>query len=291
MRTALTLAVLSTACLSGSTAAGQEFRMFTTVTDLSQVGAGGARAGAVLSRSVTIFHGGVAWDHETGGGEVVRFDPAAGEFTLLDTRRDLAATVAFAELVRYLDAGRRETEKEIGDLIRKPDPAAAAAADELRFQLEPRFEVLDEGPGWANFAFNPERTLTLRPPAGTAGPTYAVEYAVPPSPEVAAFYLDFAEWTAKLVYVHLPHHSLPAVRSRVHAALRDRGAIPVTVTKRAAGDDGKPIVLRAEHTLHRSLDAHDRDLLTDWRDRLASPRTRHVSFAKYQRITHGVDGP
>ncbi len=163
----------------------QDFRVFTTVSDLS-----GERP-VELSRSLTLFHAGQAWDHVVEAGEVVRFDPADAEFVILDTRRDLACTVKLEELSRLLSIGRKETEKAVARLAAAPAPGAAGLAQNLTFQLTPRYEITEDAAA---------QQVTF-----AGGPlTYSVAHATPGRPSISTAYWDYADWTAKLNYTLAP---------------------------------------------------------------------------------------
>ena len=264
MRRALAAALLF---LSPLALPAQEFRVYTAVSDL------GGKAPAEVSRSLTLFHAGQAWDHVAEAGEVIRFDPAAAEFVILDTNRDLACTVSLEELTRLLDVGRRETEKALVRLA--GDPLHRGLAANLGFQLAPEYELTaDDATKRLTFASDPV--------------TYEVDFADPGRPAVSAAYLDYAGWTGKLNFVLDPGKLYPEVRRPVHEALRERAAVPqrVAVTLNGLGDPGAPPVrLAADHTFAERLDPRDRQLISEWRDRLASPKTRVVTFREYQRLT------
>lgn len=250
-------------------AEGQEFRVHTVVTELP---AGGGKP-AELARSLTLFHAGQAWDYAVAAGEVVRFDPAAATFTVLDLNRDLSCVVSLAEIDRQLEIGRKETEKYVAKLTAAPDPNAAALAAELAFELAPRFAVT-EGPGGE---------LTF----GGGPIEYAVATAAPKGTGTATFYLDYADWTARLNYALRPGR-FPAPRTAVNAELRERGVVPQRVTKRAGAGAAGGTTLRAEHTFQESLAERDRELLAEWRGRLDGGTAREVTFREYLRLTSGA---
>ena len=265
------LAAVLPLCLSpafASPLAAQDFRVFTTVSDLS-----GAEP-VELSRSLTLFHAGQAWDHVVEAGRVVRFDPAAAEFVILDTRRDLACTVKLEELSRALTVGRRETEKYVAELAADPAPRSRAQAAALAFQLTPAYETAaDDAAARLTFAGGPM--------------SYAVRHAAPGRPSIAAAYSDYADWTAKLNYALGPG-PFPNARRPVQEALRERGVVPQRVERTEAGAPGDPPRrLAAEHSFQEELDPRDRELISAWRAKLASPKTRTVTFREYQRRTLG----
>ena len=257
-------------------AAGQEFRVHTTV---SEVPAGGGKSREV-ARSLTLFHAGQAWDYAVEAAEVVRFDPAAATFTVLDLNRNLTCTVSLAEIDRQVQIGRQETEKYAAKLAADPAPSSAALAARLAFELAPRFRVTEAGD-----------ELTF-----AGGPLeYAVATAAPKTPATAAAYLDYADWTARLNYAMRPGR-FPDVRVAVNEQLRSRGLLPQSVTLSEgpapeivrAGAGGTGRTLRAEHTFEEKLAERDRGLLADWRRRLSAGSAREVTFREYLRLTTGA---
>ena len=265
-------------------AGGQEFRVHTVVTEHP---AGGGKP-VELARSLTLFHAGQAWDYAVEAREVVRFDPAAATFTVLDLNRDLACTVSLAEIDRQVKIGRQETEKYAAKLAADPSPSSAALAARLAFELAPRFEVKD-----AHLTGFPRGTRTLTCEAPDVPLTYTVLTAKPKTPSTATFYLDYADWTARLNYAMRPG-PFPDVRVAVNAELRSRGLLPQAVTLseapvpgivRVAAGRG---VLRAEHTFEEKLAARDRELLAEWRGRLTGGTARAVTFREYLRLTTGA---
>ena len=257
---------------AGVPAAGaQEFRVHTTVSELP---AGGKPV--ELARNLTLFHAGQAWDFAVEAAEVVRFDPAAGKFTLLDLSRDLTCDVTLAEIDRRRVVGRTTTEEYLAKLA--GDPAAAALSRDLAFQLAPRFAVTEEA-GVVAFKGGPIE--------------YEVVTAAPKGVGTATFYLDYADWTARLNYALRPGR-FPGVRTAVNEQLRARGVMPQTVTVTnttgggADGAGGATTVLRAEHVIQESLAPRDRELLAEWRGRLTGGTARAVSFREYVRQTTGA---
>ncbi|NNJ27509.1 hypothetical protein [Alienimonas chondri] len=267
MRASLAATLLAAAlpCVSPATSSAQDFRVFTTVSDIS-----GARP-IEVSRSLTLFHAGQAWDHAVESGQVVRFDPADAEFVILDTRRDLACTVKLEELARLLEVGRKETEKAIAEL----GPESPALAESLTFQLTPRYEMTDETEA--------NRTTFVGGPL-----TYRFTHATPGRPSISSSYWDFRDWTAKLNWTLGPGKLFPYVYPPLHDELRERGVVPQRIERTLADDPVRPARRHAaEHSFQEKLDPRDRELISEWRARLASPKTRMVTFREYQRQTLG----
>ena len=275
MRPALTLAPL---LFAGIPAAGlsQDFRVYTTVSDVT------GEKPVERSRSLTLFHAGQAWDHAVEQGEVVRFDPAAATFTLLDVRRDMKCAVNLAEIARQVTVGRQHTETYIAALAADPNPGSAALARSLAFQLAPRFNVTDARRAGLTGG---TKTLTF-----AADPlTYEIEPVEPKNPGVSAFYLDYADWTARLNYALRPGALFPDVRAKVHETLRERGVVPQRVVLRmsaGAGAGDGPGTLRAEHVFQEKLDPTDREFLQEWKALIDRPTTREVTFREYLRVTN-----
>ena len=82
--------------VTAATAAAQGLRVSTVVYDASRLDRSGKEP--VLSRSITLFHNGRAYDYVEAAGEVVVFDKASKRFTVINAGHGVFTRVAFAEL-------------------------------------------------------------------------------------------------------------------------------------------------------------------------------------------------
>lgn len=88
-------------CLRGlvaGTIGAEEFRIYTTVTDLSAADKGKPR---LLSKSMTLFHAGKVYDYLESAEETVIHEPAQSRF-LVNRRHNLATEITHDEIRRYL---------------------------------------------------------------------------------------------------------------------------------------------------------------------------------------------
>lgn len=255
-RTAILTALMAAALCGARSADAQEFRIYTQIYDLSQ------ESPVVAARTLALFHAGKVYDHIDKVGEVVIFEPMQSRFTILNTRRALATEIHFDEIRRLLKSARQVAEKRLKQL----ENQNPQAADQLRFQLEPKFyKQFDDK----------EKKLTLLSPYLR----YDVTLKPVETKEIAEAYRQYADWTNRLNFVLHPRRLLPGPRLELNRQLRGRQSIPVDVVLRAGQQN--PIHLRAEHRIHWKLASYDRTRLTEWKALLNAPDTRKVTFREY----------
>ncbi len=248
-------------------ALAQEFRIYTRVYD-----AGTAQNGrpAMIGSSLSLFHAGKVYDHVENEqeSEVIIFEPAHQRFTILSTSRGLATTAHFDEIKRKLKLARNVTTEHIKGLLRRQPPASEEVVAKLRFPIDPQFRE----------SFDPAKHQLV---CSSPYLTYTVQCAKVEEPKTAEFYLNYADWIARLNYVMHPQALYPKSRLALNEHLRARRQMPVQVDLEAS--IGMPIHLRAEHQIHWKLDATDRSLIHEWESLLRSDTTRQVTFQEYQR--------
>lgn len=256
----------SAVLVTARTADAQEFRVSTTVYDLSAQPEGGRPP--VIARAQTLFHAGKAYDHLEGADEVRVYEPTERRFRVFSPKRGVTATVAFDEIRQLLKPPRDMIDRRLAELAGKDNPDAARAANFLRFQLDPRFQE----------AFNPATaTLTL----DGRVIRYDVKSADPRRPEIVATYLDYADWTARLNYLLYPSPVLPDVRCALNQALRAKGQVPEDVKLRI--ELSPPLIQRAQHSLKFALNDADRGKIREWEAQLSGGGLRQVPLTEYQR--------
>lgn len=246
----------------------QEFRVFTAVSDLSNVAEDGRPR--VVARAATLFHAGKVYDILDSANEVIIYEPTKKQFQVLQTSQGIVTTVALDEIRQLLRIAREETERQAERLAGNPDPAAVQAEALLRFQLDPRFqETFDES----------KRQLSLDGEVLR----YDVRTIDPGRPGVAAAYLEYADWVHRLNYLLHPGAILPEPRLALNQSLLAKERLPEAVEQRV--EIIPPIHLRAEHTLNFQLNAQDRSLIHQWETQLRSEATRQVPLREYRRAT------
>lgn len=247
--------------------AAQDFSVYTRVYRAPLPGAAiGTTAPETVSRSVTLFRAGKVYDQV--GDEVIIFEPAHNRFVLLNTRRQMAATVHQDELRQLLKIAREETENHVARLREQQTASAAEAVQQVSFTLEPGFDE----------SFNEAaRRLKLT----SRHLQYHLTCDQPDSPEIVEAYLRYADWTAKLNYVLHPHVLFPEIRLALNASLRRKKLLPLDVELHS--EIGTPVHLRAEHKFRWELDSHDRSLINAWEQLLKAPTVKHVPLQEYRR--------
>ena len=261
------LGVIATSifCLWATEAMAQDLRIFTAVYDCSGEDAG--KKLPVISRSVTLFHAGRAYDYVDAAGEVVLFEPTERRFRLLNIGQSLTTTIAFDELRQLLKVARLETENYAKELASRSsrDPKSF---EFVQFQLMPRFEEkFDHKTG----------LLSLTSPALT----YQAQTEATNRPELVEAYLNYADWTGQLNYLLHPGPLLPDCRLNLNQALRAHGTFATTVELRTQMPGIRH--LRAQHTLHWELDDRDREHIQRWESLLKGESLKTVSLQEYQR--------
>lgn len=241
-------------------AEAQDFRVYTSVTDIGSDGAGRR----VVARSLTLFHAGRAYDHMDEIGELVIFEPIHERFILI---RDYTATVVtYEELRQLLDVATRSADRYVAELANRTDADSRRACAQLQFQLRPQFDVsFDAG----------SRQLTL-----TGSEQRYVARGETANATVVAQYLEYADWAARLNSVLHSRATFPGPREGLNRALRDQNLLPLSVLLQsgAAGE----VNLRANHEFRWQLQAIDKDLIHQWERLRESPQMRWVSFREYQ---------
>lgn len=251
--------------LTNSTA--QEFRIYTKVYDAA---AAQNLRPTVIGGSLSLFHAGKVYDHveNQNESEVIIFEPALKQFTILSTSRSLATTVHFDEINHKLKVARNVTEQHLQTLVTQSPPVARETMEKVQFPIDPNFQTTLDPQG-----------NSLR--CESEHLTYSVRLADVEEPKTSEVYLNYADWMARLNYVLHPHALFPEPRLALNGVLRTTGKMPVEVE--LISDIGMPIHLRAEHQIHWKLDATDRSLIHEWESLLKSNQTRHVTFQEYQR--------
>ena len=126
-------ALLSGRFLFPAKATAQDFHVETT---LYAIGRGEPRE---LMQSVTQFHANKTYDFIPQMGELIVFDPAHGQFTLVNTRQKRMAEVHLDEINRMLGIARRALNDHVQVLQAETKPNESAI-EQILFQFNPTFE-------------------------------------------------------------------------------------------------------------------------------------------------------
>lgn len=248
----------------GQAAIAQDFRV---VTSVSQRTAGDSRWENV-GHSVTLFHAGKVYDYMESVGEVVILEPTQNQFLILSVKgNNLATSLQFPELQRYLTVARNDTQVHIQQLA---DGGAGSVRrrEALMFQLNPEFDE----------SFDPAtKTLTLMSPLLR----YEIETETTDRRVVAQQYLQYADWTARMNYILHSGALFPDVRLAVNQSLLKRERIPTQVRLLLEGD--VPMHLKADHKFEWTLGSIDHAIIRQCEKACTSDETRWVNFREYQR--------
>lgn len=253
--------------VSGQSVIAADFRVFTAVQH-AEAGPDGT-PGAVITRTVTIFHAGKVYDYSESSqnSEVIIYEPTQKRFRLLNLSRGIVATAAFDEIKQKVKIAREETARE-AKVLAATEPNRGEMAELLTFQLSPDFDV--------QFDDKQQRlSLQGRPLS------YNVETMRPEQPEIVDPYLEYADWICQLNYVLAIGPILPEPRMTLNRRLRDQGVLPKSVILKA--NTSPPINLQARHTFHLELNANERNWIYQWETRLKSDSIRQVTLQEYQK--------
>ncbi len=249
-----------------ATASAQGLRVSTVVYDASRLDASGKEP--VLSRSLSLFHNGRAYDFVESAGEVVILEKTARRFVVLNSGRGIFTTVPFAQIQQMLQTREPKMQQYLRELTAQDSPQAEQAARMLEFQLSPKFET--------QFS-DRSGILTLSSPSWK----YSVSTRPWEDEEQIEKYLDYTDWTAQLNYILHPSSMFPEPRLALNAELRKRKSrIPVVVQLDLRPDERT--VLRAEHQFVRNLTEKDLQLIGNWNKALKDGSLKMVPLLKYQ---------
>ncbi len=241
----------------------QEFRMRTTVYHHQQ-----KMDPSIVSRSVSIFHADKVYDHVDGLREVTIFDPAQKRLLILSESRMIKVMIEFDEIKNLLNVGRHQTQEYIHDQIKRKESTGKVIADQLKFQLDPVFEIqFDENKNQLSM----DSKLI----------NYQVQCIAPAQKTAAGTYLRFADWMARLNYVLHPYTLPPRSRIILNENLRTRNLIPTEVELQTRLEE--PLHLRAEHKIHWKLDKRDRGLIHHWEMLRKNKDVKMITVQEYLR--------
>lgn len=253
-------------CCCSLSVNAQGLRVSQFVYDASRLDAAGNEP--LLSSSFTLFHNGRVYDYVESAGEVVRFEPAAKRFVVMNPSRGVYTNVPFEEVRNILQAREPESRQYIRELMAQNSDEASRVARSINFQLNPKFES----------KFNSRSgVLALTAPSWK----YIVTTREWDDADQLQHYLAYTDWMARLNCVLHPNSMFPEPRLALNEELRLlKNRIPVYVQLDLRPDDR--LVLRAEHQFARNLTDHDRSLINRWDAALTDGSLKNVPLRKYQ---------
>ncbi len=241
----------------------QEYRVYTKVFQEQD------HKDVIVSRSLTLFRSGKAYDHIDTLGEVIIFDPANEEFIILNMKRDIMTRVQFEQLKQQLIVARKTTQDYADQLASSSNKKKKTQAENLLFQLNPQFETE---------ASDKKKKLKLTSP----GLSYHVK-GTKAEPTQVESYMNYADWMCRLNYVMHPSPFLPGCRVQLNKELSKMKMLPLQVEFMA---NVEPVLkLRAEHRIKNKLSKQDLTQIHAWESALKKETIRHVTFLEYQKTT------
>jgi hypothetical protein len=216
-----------------------------------------------FAETLTIFSGGRVYDFLLGDAEEITiFEPARGQFTLLDPSRKLRCTLASQELLDYV----QELNKAA---LASKSPLFADAAN-------PTFETKSEqveGGGMQRTRVTLKSKLI----------TYEAIGKEPEQVATAEAFQQFADWYARLNALRgggLP----PAPRLALNKELAERKMLPDEIVRTTSqpGLRDKTLTVRSQHLFNWTLSVADRDRIEKAGDYLA--RFQAVSFKEFRTL-------
>jgi hypothetical protein len=257
------LGVFAASLLLPATVTAQDFHVETTLYAV------GREQPKQLMQSITLFHAGKTYDFIPQLGELIIFDPAHGQFTLMNTRQRRMTEVHIDEVTRMLGLARRALNDHLTMLQAESKPNQSAI-EQILFQFNPQFEK-----SMVQTSAGPQVELKSK------FFDYQVLASAAPTPTHAFVYLNYADWICRLNYVLNPGGILPEQRLALDAALREANLVPVDVSFTIRG--GESPTVRAMHHIYWELNERDRELVQQWDAMVARGELKKVSFPDYQR--------
>ncbi|GAB5402911.1 MAG: hypothetical protein Aurels2KO_11420 [Aureliella sp.] len=176
-----------------------------------------------VSRTVTLFHNGVAYDFPRDGQRVTMVDPSGNRIVIFDTQRSVQTVVDIKELAKLMETAKKQA----------PEFLTAIIAEADRVQSDSEKTVI-----------------------GGEILSYTATHQSPPKQEYATSYAAFADALALLNAGREPAQ-LPYSRLKLNTTLRQKGLMPREVTKKVS-IGSKPTVVRSiVHATWRLSSEHE----------------------------------
>lgn len=208
-----------------------------------------------ISRSTTLFQAGVVYDYLAEPPRVAVLDQPHGRYILLDTTRQEKSELKLDEITTAVASLRNMAEKS---------PNAF-----LKFVAHPQLSIEVHSDSEIEF-----RSSTL---------TYRTK-CVATSPENAAKYREFLDWTGRLNAIMAPAAPPPFARLVVNEELAKRNLVAETVEleiPKQIALGGRGLNLRSEHVLTWRLLENDQDRIAKTDSQIA--QFKLVPFAEYRK--------
>ncbi|MGI8982022.1 MAG: hypothetical protein ACR2FY_22545 [Pirellulaceae bacterium] len=210
--------------------------------------------------NLTLFSGGQVYDFLLSGSrEITIYDPARGQFKLLDTERKLRSDISTQHLLDKVDAME----------------AAIAKGDDqfLKAIVKPKFETKVE-----EFEENGETRVRIT--LSSKEITYKVIGQRPQHAEAVHAYRQFGDFFARFNAARvggLP----PGSRLALDQVLAERGLVPIEI-ERTIVTPGQKLEVRSRHLINWILSKQDLQRITSAGNHLAEFKT--VDFEEHRQM-------
>ena len=185
--------------------------------------------------NLTLFTEGKVFDFLLSGSkEITIYDPARGQFHLLDTERKLQSSVSTQQLIEYVEAMERDIAKGNDSF--------------LKAIVKPAFETKVE-------EFEENGESRVRVTMASKEITYKVVGQRPKHPEAVHAYRQFGDFFARFNAAR-PGSFPPGARLELNRVLAEQGIVPIEV-ERTDVSPGKTLELRSRHLINWILSTQD----------------------------------
>ena len=210
--------------------------------------------------NLTLFSDGQVYDFLLSGSkEITIYDPARGQFKLLDTERKLRSAISTQLLLEKVDA--------------KEGAIAKGEDSYLRAVIKPKFETRVE-----EFEENGETRVRITLTSKEI--IYKVVGARPEHAGAVHAYRQFGDFFSRFNFIR-PGGFPPGSRLALDAALAARGLVPIEI-ERTDVTPGKKLELRSRHLINYILSKQDHQKITTAGNYLTE--FKEVDFEKHCRM-------
>ncbi|MFN0020066.1 MAG: hypothetical protein ACKVP0_17540 [Pirellulaceae bacterium] len=211
-----------------------------------------------VAENLTLFSDGQVYDFVLSGSrEITIYDPARGQFKLLDTERKLKSSVSTQNLLELVEGME-------GAIAKGGNPY-------LRALVKPTFETKVE-------EFEDNGETRVRVTMTSKEITYKVVGQRPQHAEAVHAYRQFGDFFSRFNAVR-KGGLLPGARLALDQVLAERGLVPIEV-ERIDSTPGRKLEVRSRHLINWILSKQDHQRITDAGNYLAE--FKDVDFEEHR---------
>ena len=201
-----------------------------------------------VTQTLSIFHGGKAYDFLQPANEIAIFDPVKQQITLINVSKNKACELSFNELNNWITVSRNQLEKQLQQLSGQEDVRLQQRLKLGQFLLNPKFHVFYE---------SAQQRLKLASPylEYNIEGTKLTEKSVLHASLVVQSLHRYWDLNARLNRIINPGGLPASVRSKVNEALSQHKLLPDQLTLKIR--DGQPDTLQSLHRTQWNLTASD----------------------------------